>query len=259
VSDVRAGVDPGEVWKRPFEEYRYQVSQGRTPEEAVELAVQRAELIADLNLQRADDIASRETMEKSGEPTKAEKAKKKKPKKEPKVVGYRRLIHPELSTGGTCGLCVAASTRLYKVGELRAIHARCKCTVVPVYKGQDVGNGINVDDIRRVYSVQVFNTYDLRKLNDDNAGSTDGRRLKYTRYQVNEHGELGPVLTRKGDNFKDSGAPDKAITPAQARIDRDAAVQKLARMLSGKATAAQIKAQRRLISQLNNIASRDVA
>jgi hypothetical protein len=30
------------------------------------------------------------------------------------IVGYRRVLHAELSHEGSCGLCVAASTAVYR-------------------------------------------------------------------------------------------------------------------------------------------------
>ena len=37
------------------------------------------------------------------------------------IRAYRRVIHPELSKGGTCGLCIAASDRIYFVDDLLAL------------------------------------------------------------------------------------------------------------------------------------------
>lgn len=245
VDQVRDGVDPVDVWQRPFEEYRYQVSQGVEPERAVELALQRAESIADLNLQRAATIGATETMKKS---------------KSAKIVGYRRVIHPELSEGGSCGLCVAAATRLYKTSELAAIHARCKCESVPVYKGDaDVANAMNLRDIRSVYSVPVFDIADLADLYADAGNTTDSAKLKYTRYQINEHGELGPVLTRKGDNFKADAEPDPRLSPEQARSERDAALAELGRMQKSGASQSEIAAQRAKIRRLALRASKSAA
>lgn len=63
------------------------------------------------------------------------------------VVGYRRILHPELGSGGPpCGLCVVAADRLYRVEELMPIHARC----IPE------GTRVAADDVqaisRRLYS-----------------------------------------------------------------------------------------------------------
>lgn len=70
------------------------------------------------------------------------------------VIGYRRVIHPDASKGGTCGLCAAAATQFYSKGtkgRLKPIHKRCRCTVLPILKGQDVGWLLNKIDLEAVY------------------------------------------------------------------------------------------------------------
>lgn len=95
------------------------------------------------------------------------------------VTGYRRVIHPELSRGGTCGLCVAASHRVYHVENLMPIHHRCNCLPMPIIDGNDPGAVVNDADLARLYQ---------------EAGSTGAADLKSTRYRVTDAGALGPVL-----------------------------------------------------------------
>lgn len=105
----------------------------------------------------------------------------------PQVIGYRRVVHPELTkTGESCGLCIAASTRIYKKKELMPLHNLCKCERVEVYSFGDPGDQINEDDLGELYSDAVPD--------DEDGSSTDGRDLKRQRYTVFEHPELGPVL-----------------------------------------------------------------
>ncbi len=54
---------------------------------------------------------------------------------------------------------------------------------MPLVAGADVGARLNREDLQRIYAA---------------AGSTAAADLKRTRVQVNEHGELGPVLTVRG-------------------------------------------------------------
>lgn len=126
------------------------------------------------------------------------------------ISGWRRVLHPELSKGGSCGLCIAISDRIYQVDQLREVHDHCECTVLPIVGAQDPGNSLNNLDLRRLYR--------------EAGGSTSREALKYTRYQVNEHGELGAVLTHKGDNFRtarqakrDENTKRDAKTPAEQR------------------------------------------
>jgi hypothetical protein len=124
------------------------------------------------------------------------------------VTGYRRVIHPELSRGGTCGLCVAASDRVYHVAELMPIHHRCNCLPSPIVDGNDVGSVVNAGDLKRLYK---------------DAGSTHRKDLKRTRYQVTDGGALGPLLEPEGNgrrvqrqvDARAAGRPAK--TPEQQR------------------------------------------
>lgn len=106
----------------------------------------------------------------------------------PKVIGYRRLIHPEFSKTGTCGLCVVASSRFYTKSELMPLHDKCKCTISPITATRDMGLRLNDEDLARIYEA---------------AGSTYAEDLKRIAVEVREHGELGPILTRKGESFRD--------------------------------------------------------
>ncbi|NUP30358.1 MAG: hypothetical protein HOQ30_04345 [Gemmatimonadaceae bacterium] len=99
------------------------------------------------------------------------------------VTGWRRVIHPELSEGGTCGLCVAATTKVYRTGKLKPIHEGCNCGVLPIVGENDPGDALN--------------RLDLGDLYDDAGQTTDGWTLKQTRYQVNTHGQLEAVRTRQ--------------------------------------------------------------
>lgn len=100
------------------------------------------------------------------------------------ITGWRRVIHPELSRGGTCGLCIAAAAgRVYTTGNLEPIHKGCHCGVLPIVGGDDPGDALN--------------RLDLGDLYDDAGGTTDGWTLKQTRYQVGADGRLVAVKTRK--------------------------------------------------------------
>jgi hypothetical protein len=111
-------------------------------------------------------------------------------KKDPgSVTGYRRVLHPELSRGGSCGLCVACSTRVYKSGNMLPFHARCRCEVLPIVTlpgGEvlDVGDGINAADLSSLYNAA--------------GGTTSGAALKETRWRVVRSGETGARLVDGG-------------------------------------------------------------
>lgn len=89
----------------------------------------------------------------------------------PHAVGYRRVL-----TGSSCQLCATASTQRYHKTQLMPIHTHCDCSVAPIFANRDPG--------------QVINRRLLAQLKD-----ADGP------VAVHMHGELGPVLTPRGQHF----------------------------------------------------------
>ena len=113
----------------------------------------------------------------------------------PDVIGTRRIVRPELSRGGVCGLCLAAADRIYSKRLLMPIHARCNCEPVIVTRNHDPGVELNEQDFRQIYQPS------------DAGPSTDtsAEALKRVRFVVSEHGEMGAVLRRAEDNFTGPG------------------------------------------------------
>lgn len=155
-----------DVYTRPAEQYRYAASQGETPEAALEAATERVEKTATMDLAASRRDGYDDALRAAGRTT------------------YRRVLHPERSKGGACGLCVAASTNVYTVGELLPIHDGCNCGVAASAPGADPADVLNGIDLKALYAL---------------AGSTGADDLANVRYRVDEHGELGPVLHRDGD------------------------------------------------------------
>ncbi|MCO6558490.1 MAG: hypothetical protein J6575_03515 [Bifidobacterium sp.] len=123
-------------------------------------ARERLETVADTDTVRSGDMAMQESYKRAG------------------VTQYRRVIHPELSKTGSCGICVVAATRIYKIRDLKAMHVECHCGIVPI-TDQDPGEYLNNIDLETIY----------RK-----AGGTSADQLRHLRIQVGTHGELGPIL-----------------------------------------------------------------
>ena len=94
---------------------------------------------------------------------------------------YRRVIHPELSKTGTCGLCAVAATNVFSTADLLPMHNNCKCTVAPITANNDPGLKLNREDLDAIY----------RK-----AGSTSAADLKSARVIMESHSEIGPILTQ---------------------------------------------------------------
>jgi hypothetical protein len=157
------------VYQRLGENYRWQRAQGLDHAEALRRTSQRAEVMADTDTTLAMRAQSRRFMTRRG------------------IAGYRRVIRPEASAGGTCGLCIAAADRIYHKADLLPVHDRCSCETAPIVGGQDPGYSLNSADLDALYGA---------------AGSTHRKDLARVRITTHHHGELGPVLGIKGQKFR---------------------------------------------------------
>lgn len=182
---TKSDAAPDQVFNRVVVTYQYERSQGADHETANAAAEERIESIVDGNVTLAQRLGEQQTLAKVHAI-------------DERVIGWRRVIHPELSKGGVCGLCVAASDRVYGVKELKPIHLRCKCSVSPVTKTIDPGHRLNSADLGRLY--------------DDSGNSTNAADLKRVRYDIVHHNELGPVLTR----VQGEKVPYYSVAPASA-------------------------------------------
>lgn len=172
VGDLRDGVTHEGAYGRLADQSRYLLSTGLDEQTVNDRAVERAAVMASTDTDLAFRAQAQKVMIVR------------------RVDGYRRVIHPELSLGGTCGLCIVASDRVYSSGDLMPIHARCRCTILPIVNGRDIGYRLNKGDLSTLYA---------------DAGATAADKLKRTRYVVHEHGELGPQLRAAGDGFRGPG------------------------------------------------------
>lgn len=168
LAPVRNGADPVRVHSRPAYVFRETFALTGDEYAAQEKAFDRAMQLIETDIMLASRQVQMDAMEAL------------------QVTTYRRVLRPELSETGPCGLCVVAANRRYTIKDLLPIHGRCKCETVPIVGDVDPGITLNQDDLQRIY---------------DAAGSTNRRDLKRVRVQVNEHGELGPVLTVRGQKF----------------------------------------------------------
>ncbi|MGK9270487.1 hypothetical protein KXR83_05740 [Williamsia muralis] len=154
------------IFNRPARTYRYERSIGTSEVEAEQKALDRIAGLVDDNLMLAQRLAEHESLAQAAD-------------LDNRVIGYRRVIHPELARGGSCGMCIAAADRVYKIRELKAIHKRCHCTITAVTDDFDPGDELNKADLEALYG---------------DAKGTSRSALKRTRYRVDAHGELGAVL-----------------------------------------------------------------
>jgi len=157
-------VNPLEVYQRPAEQYRYHLSTGATQAQAKFEALQRLNTLIDTDLSLARREAATDVYEAT-----------------PTILGWRRIIHPELSKNGfSCGLCVVAADRVYSRGDLMPIHDLCNCDSLPITADNDPGRELNDDDLETIY---------------DQAGSNTAGDLLNTKVYFLNHGELGPIIS----------------------------------------------------------------
>lgn len=195
------------IFQRPAETFRYVAAEGnkaglRWIDDAKAQSNLRISNLVDDNLMLAQRLAQQETIAQAVNLD----------KRGPKIIGYRRVIHPELTKTGTCGMCIAAATRIYTVEELMPLHDRCKCSVAAITAAHDPGDDANSIDLETLYG---------------HAGGKTVSHLKRTRYMVDEHGELGPVLipkgkyrpqTKTGRPYQSSGTPRGELKRRRAAL-----------------------------------------
>lgn len=183
-ADLRFGADAAEVYTRPIRQVRFLETPegGNVPREtATETARARLERAALHDLQLARAVAAQQVLYRF-----------------PQASGWRRIIHPEL--GNVCGLCVAASDRVYQRINRMDIHPGCKCTILPIVGGLDPGGTLNAQDLQRLYEA---------------AGSTASRALAAVRIKTFDHGEMGSVLGLDGNPIKSPAEVKRQLSDRQ--------------------------------------------
>lgn len=224
---VRNGADLRLVHSRPAEQFRRAIATGADPDDALDLASQRAANLARTDLSLVERDVEHRQLEDAG------------------VQRYRRVIRPELSESGSCGLCVVAADRIYRVRELMPIHPpHCKCKTMAIVGADDPGIRLNREDLERLYAA---------------AGSTSGDDLKRIRVTVNEHGELGPILSRAGHDFRRQRDVPLERDPARAARMLEKTVPVLQRLeeraAAGEDVAGPLTYQQNLVERLRRIAA----
>ena len=172
VPKLRNGVAAQEVYRRPFNDVYYALSQKKDMTQAISAGANRISSIVSTDMQLARRNAGFSSRTANGN-----------------IVGYARTL-----TGSeNCALCYTASTQRYNVKDLMPIHPGCDCGEMPIYGDQDPGQVI--DEIRlEATHESVAKRFGV---SDRSAESIDYRKIA-----IREHGELGPVLTVAGQHFK---------------------------------------------------------
>jgi hypothetical protein len=230
---IRNGTPMELVHTRPSQAYKRMVATGKEPGDARREAAIRATSILRADMTLAERAAAQATLDRLG------------------VTTYRRVIHPELSESGTCGLCIAAADRVYSTGYLMPIHPpHCKCAVMPVVGDWDPGLNLNENDLDELYRRAGQQRPEGTQLEK----STRGKDLQSVKYKVNEHGEFGPVLTKVGDKFRGPSSVALEDDPARARRMLDKTLPVLAQMEAEGRPDEVLDYQRGLVARLQAIA-----
>jgi hypothetical protein len=178
---VRAGVTPEDVYERPFHDMWTALSQGKTVQQAVQVASDRLATRAATDLQLAKTQTAQATFLATGN----------------HIVGYRRVLEGSYS----CGLCIVASTRLYHRADLLPIHPACDCSVFPVISTQkDPGPLLNAGTLADVHNAiaEAFGADSPAAKNIPGLFNAKGVPVQYRGVLISHHhNEIGPVLARK--------------------------------------------------------------
>jgi len=166
------GVTPATIYQRPFTQIYTDLSRQVPYPEAVDRGRIRLIDLASTDLQLAKTHTAQRAL--ADQP----------------IAGYRRVLNgPE-----NCGLCVIASTQRYHTADLMPIHPGCDCIPEPIIGGNDPGQ---VLDQALLDSAHAAIEARFGKSDAGGREPIDYRKVLL----VQQHGEIGPVLTVKGQQF----------------------------------------------------------
>lgn len=174
-TDSTRGVPSEVVYTRPFVETRRAIANNTSMTQAILMGAVRVANIAATDIQLAK-TRSGQAIRQAHQGSQ-----------------YGLTYHVRVLTGTeNCALCYVASTQRYKVSDLQPIHGGCDCTERPVFANEDPGQVINAARLEATHQA----------VEERFGGSArDARQIDYRQITIHEHGELGPVLTVKGQNF----------------------------------------------------------
>ncbi|MEU8840224.1 hypothetical protein AB0D97_13985 [Streptomyces roseus] len=166
------GVDPSEVYERPFKEVWTALSEDVPLDDALARGAHRLETIAKTDLQ----LARTHTVRQVGDEM-------------PRFTYTVRELQGEFD----CALCMIASTQRYRKRDLAPIHPGCDCLVKLVTAEEDPGQIIDEAKLEAIHDAveAAIGTFDR-----------GGRAVDYRKIIISrEHGEIGPVLGYRGQRF----------------------------------------------------------
>ncbi|MFE0326341.1 hypothetical protein ACFW08_05930 [Streptomyces sp. NPDC058960] len=166
------GVDPVDVYERPFKDVWRALSDGEPLNVAVDRGSHRLETIAKTDLQLARTHTVRDVAEQ-----------------QPGVEFTIRELQGEYN----CALCLVASTQRYHKRDLAPIHPGCDCLVKTITADYDPGQVVDEEKLQQIHAAVEA----ALGQSDRGARAVDYRKIIVS----NEHGEIGPVLGFAGQRF----------------------------------------------------------
>lgn len=166
------GVDPEEVYRRPFIDVWTALSKGESFDVALDRGSHRLETLTQTDLQ----LARTHTVREVGDDM-------------PRFEYTVRVLEGEYD----CALCMIASTQRYRKRDLAPIHPGCDCTIKLIKADEDPGQIIDEERLERIHDLveEALGTFDR-----------GGRAMDYRKIIIaREHGEIGPVLGYRGQRF----------------------------------------------------------
>lgn len=180
LDEALRGVDPAEVYTRPFVTTWTALSKGKAFTQAVAEGRTRLLSITETDMQLARTHAAQQSMRRAG------------------AQFYRR----RLTGTKNCALCTIASTQRYRVENLMPIHPGCDCKVEPLVGNRDPGQIIDEATLKAAHAAVAKGV----GASDAGGRAPDYRDVIITR----QHGEYGPLLAVRRQNFT---GPDDIPSP----------------------------------------------
>jgi hypothetical protein len=165
------GTPAAEVYSRGFLATRFELSKGKALDAAVNIGASRIYNIARTDMQLSKTNTGLFVRGNNSN-----------------ITGYSRI----LSGAENCALCYVASTQRYTLGDLLPIHPGCDCGEMPIYGNTDPGQVIDEANLEATHEA-VASRF--------GRAARDGREIDYRQIMIHQHGEIGPVLTVRGQHF----------------------------------------------------------
>lgn len=182
---LRNGVAPEDVYRRPAVEVYTALKRGASLDSAVNLGANRLRQLVTTDMQLAKTHAAQQTLRDS------------------KAQYYRRVLHGNKN----CALCIVASTQRYRVKDLMPCHPGCQCTPEPIDGPvPHVLDRARLEELHAAVARTTGSPADRGGGRSSDAFSNGRLRQSYLDLMVvQSHGEYGPTLAYRGQNFTGPG------------------------------------------------------